>query len=416
LYAVVNDSGITRPLVLPNSKNLEKNYANNVVGRNYVPEPVLLSPQDTTIFRGDSFVPVILTRQVDPSTTRWTAGSGYALSCTQCPSPTITATQPVHIPVETVNEYGCLMQGVLRIKIFPPDFTLAITNTECITNNTTRVHFTICMNNGYDTVWKGIPVTFYEGNPGRSSARRLNTVFITPALQPAPCADYQHLISSPHTNDLYAVVNDKGDMNTTAFDAAFDETNYTNNLVHAGQFKRFRIFATPNDTTIDRAGSVQIFTSAEGGQLKAASWHPSPFLSCTNCLHPIISPTYTDQYKVTGQNEYSCTDTAWVTIRTITGGDVYIPNAFTPNGDRLNDIFYVMGNAHVESITSFRVYTRYGDVVFERHQFPPNDPVYGWDGMVKGNKGVPGAYVYQVQARFSDGTTHLYKGTVVLIR
>ena len=272
------------------------------------------------------------------------------------------------------------------------------------------------MNNGYDTVWKAIPVTFYNGNPNTGTANLLQTVFVTPSNVAGNCAQFVHTIQTPLSDELFAIVNDRGLSTTPGPDFALNETNQQNNLAEATGFKRFTISVDPADTTIERATPVQVFTSAVGGTLQSVKWTPNPFLSCTNCPNPIITPFYTDRYTVIGQNENQCTDTAVVTVRTITIGDFYIPSAFTPNSDRLNDIFYVMGSERVIILKDFIIYTRWGDKVFEAHDIPPNDPAFGWNGMDKGMKAQPGAYVYMVTAKMADDKMESRKGTVVLIR
>ena len=417
LYAVVNDSGTTTPLVLPNGKRLEKDYANNIVQVNYRPDTLELSPQDTTIMRGASFNAGILNPPLfNPGATTWATGPGYTLSCNPCSNPLIRATHPSVIAVTSPNRYGCLLKGSLEINILPPDFTISINQTACLNNQSTSVNFTICMNNGYDTVWNGIPVTFYDGDPSTATANILQTVFLTPAKIPGNCAAYVHNITTPSINALFARVNDKGLGSTPGADIIYDETNSVNNIAEAFGFKRFSVMADPSDTTIERSTPIQIVTTAEGGNLQAARWDPNPFLSCTNCLNPIIIPAHTDHYIVTGKNENQCTDTAMITIRTVTIGDLYIPTAFTPNNDRLNEVFYVMGSERVITLKDFIIYTRWGDKVFEAHNIPANDPMFGWNGTDKGVKSQPGVYVYQVNAQMADGKYEFRKGTVTLIR
>ena len=215
---------------------------------------------------------------------------------------------------------------------------------------------------------------------------------------------------------LPAVVNDRGLISTPGADTVYEETNSQNNTEIANGFRRFSIAIQPSDTTIERASSIQLFTTVEGGLLSSVNWTASRFLSCTDCANPVVTPTYTERYMVTGKNEFNCTDTGLATIRTITIGDLYIPTAFTPDGDNLNDIFYVMGSERVSILKDFIIYTRWGDKVFESHNIAPNDPVFGWKGLIKGTKAQAGAYVYQVLATMVDGKTELRKGTVVLIR
>ncbi len=417
LYAVVNDSGTTTPLVLPNSKRLEKDYTNNVIQVNYRPDTLTLSPKDTLITRGSSFSATIINPPLfNPSATTWATGTGYILSCNTCPNPLITATQPSTIPVTSPNRYGCLLKGTLGINILPPDFTLSITHTSCLNNQNTLVDFTICMNNGYDTVWNNIPVTFYDDDPSTGNANILQTVFITPSRIPGNCASYSHTITTPPANLLFARVNDKGLSSSPGADFEYAETNQLNNMAEAIGFKRFKIMVTPDDTTIIRSSSLKVITIAEGGILQQVNWTPHPFLSCSDCPDPVITPDYTNTYMVTGRNENQCIDTAAAIVRTITIGDIHIPTAFTPNGDRLNDVFYIMANERIVSIKDFIIYSRWGDKVFEAHNIPANDPAFGWDGILKGQKAQAGTFVYMINVIKDDGSTESKKGTVILIR
>jgi len=71
---------------------------------------------------------------------------------------------------------------------------------------------------------------------------------------------------------------------------------------------------------------------------------------------------------------------------------------------------------HVVRIKSLLVFDRWGSLVFERYNFAPNDPVLGWDGMIRGSRGLPGVYVYYAEVEFVDGETILYKGDVTLMQ
>ena len=131
--------------------------------------------------------------------------------------------------------------------------------------------------------------------------------------------------------------------------------------------------------------------------------------------NPIAAPRFTIQYLLTARNETNCTDTALVIIRTNANG-VYIPDAFTPNIDGLNDWLYVLGGKDIITIKSFLVYNRWGQKVFEAKNSQPNLPTAGWNGKIESRDAEPGTYVYNINIAFANGTDKLYKGTVILIR
>jgi len=103
-------------------------------------------------------------------------------------------------------------------------------------------------------------------------------------------------------------------------------------------------------------------------------------------------------------------------------GLVDVPNAFSPNRDGANDILYVRGLGVRE--IEFRVYNRWGELVFETFDIgivcnDPSEcmPLKGWDGTYKGKNQEMDVYIYTLKAIFQDGgQTDLRKGNVTLIR
>jgi gliding motility-associated-like protein len=86
-----------------------------------------------------------------------------------------------------------------------------------------------------------------------------------------------------------------------------------------------------------------------------------------------------------------------------------VPNAFSPNGDGINDIVFVEGKGIVQLV--FRIYNRWGEKVFESH-----DQTFGWDGYYKGVLQEVDAYGYTVEATFINGETVNLKGNITLLR
>lgn len=95
--------------------------------------------------------------------------------------------------------------------------------------------------------------------------------------------------------------------------------------------------------------------------------------------------------------------------------NVFIPNIFSPNQDGINDIFFIQSNPEVTGINVMRIFDRWGDVVFEKFDFQPNDPVQGWDGSFDGKAMNPGVYTYIVELETSRGPEILF-GDITLTR
>lgn len=166
--------------------------------------------------------------------------------------------------------------------------------------------------------------------------------------------------------------------------------------------------------TIGVGESIQL--TANGGS--TYSWTPSDGLDCTTCRIPNASPTETTTYCVT-VTDNGCSDTACVTIvvsgedcetNYLTAGSVYIPNAFTPNKDEINDVFKpVVSCVHNYA---FVVFDRWGEKLFET-----TDVDAGWNGYYKGGLCKPDVYVYKVT--YIDDPRdnyHSFIGRVVLLK
>jgi gliding motility-associated-like protein len=95
---------------------------------------------------------------------------------------------------------------------------------------------------------------------------------------------------------------------------------------------------------------------------------------------------------------------------------VYIPNVFTPNNDGPNDMFTIFANEEVEEVVILQIFDRWGNMVFENQEFPPNEPNYGWDGIYKGKMMNPDVFAYRAVVKYSNGELHPFKGDVTLIR
>lgn len=99
-------------------------------------------------------------------------------------------------------------------------------------------------------------------------------------------------------------------------------------------------------------------------------------------------------------------------------GEIWLPNAFTPNGDGINDIFYVRGSGDMRStlIETFRIYNRWGLKVFEVNNVHPEVKSEGWDGKYKGEFAQDEVYGYFAIIKHSNGEKKTLKGNVTLLK
>jgi gliding motility-associated-like protein len=98
-----------------------------------------------------------------------------------------------------------------------------------------------------------------------------------------------------------------------------------------------------------------------------------------------------------------------------TNENIFIPNTFSPNGDGMNDLFYVRGRG-LTQIRSVRIFNRWGQQVFQKTNVIANDAGAGWDGTFKGQPLSPDVYVYMVEVVCENNALIMLKGDVMLVR
>lgn len=146
------------------------------------------------------------------------------------------------------------------------------------------------------------------------------------------------------------------------------------------------------------------------------TWTPADHLDCTNCPNPTATLIFKQLYQVTVIDNNSCISSDSILVVTICNDKNYfIPNTFSPNGDGINDYFYPRGS-NLYNIQSLRVFNRWGQMVFERKNFPANSATMGWDGNFNGHPAPSDAYVYIAEVVCNNAQVVALKGDVTLIR
>jgi gliding motility-associated-like protein len=144
-------------------------------------------------------------------------------------------------------------------------------------------------------------------------------------------------------------------------------------------------------------------------------WSPSNGLSCTNCPTPDAGPKSDTRYLVYFTDRNGCINTSNILVTVLCkNSNLFIPNTFSPNGDGSNDLFYPRGKG-LDRVILLRIFNRWGEVVFEKRNFPVNDPASGWDGTFKGNKPLADVYVYQAEVFCDNGNIIKLNGNIALI-
>jgi len=161
--------------------------------------------------------------------------------------------------------------------------------------------------------------------------------------------------------------------------------------------------------------NIQAITNYPIEQIDTVIW--SPELDCVSpCLDTMITPLNKTTYTVEIQDINGCIGRDSVTYWIIKDRHVYIPNAFTPNEDGVNDKFLVYGGKDIAAVKVFRVFDRWGELLAEYKDFQPNDEMYSWDGKLNSRRMNENVFIYYAEVEFLDGWIEKYTGDVFLHR
>jgi gliding motility-associated-like protein len=160
------------------------------------------------------------------------------------------------------------------------------------------------------------------------------------------------------------------------------------------------------DTIVLNNVPFQLSGSGDGN----VQWRPATGLSRADILNPTGLLANDQQYELTITSAQGCIAKDSVRIEVFKGSGVYVPTAFTPNGNGLNEILRP-GYKAIKKLSFFTIYNRWGQVVFTT-----SDPAKGWDGRFNGKPADAGTFVWMLRAEDVVGQVYNQKGTFVLIR
>jgi gliding motility-associated-like protein len=158
------------------------------------------------------------------------------------------------------------------------------------------------------------------------------------------------------------------------------------------------------NATVYAGQSIQLTPQTNG----TVTWQANPSLSCTTCQTTSASPTVTTTfYLLSGKNNCTLNDSVKVLVKY--SPYVYVPNAFTPDNNTVNDVFKVASNINGE--ITMQIFNRWGKKIFET-----KDARVGWDGKVKGLVQQAGSYVYVITYKGNFTEIQTEKGSFLLLR
>ncbi len=151
--------------------------------------------------------------------------------------------------------------------------------------------------------------------------------------------------------------------------------------------------------------------------ISSIRWSPANGLSCTDCPFPAVQITQPATYTLRVVDLYGCSTELTIALTIDESVDIYVPTAFSPNGDQVNDRLNIYANtSQVEKVLVFRVFDRWGGLMFENENFPPNREQLGWDGTFRGQLMGTGVYTYMAILELTSGARQKIGGHVLLMQ
>ena len=189
--------------------------------------------------------------------------------------------------------------------------------------------------------------------------------------------------------------------------------------------------SSPTEIYVDLGVTQQVILTGMNTQLVATAtsqtpilnyfWQPDTvldFIICgdpQNCANPYAAPLTTTTFTVTVMNADSCYASDTVTVQVLNQPSAFIPTAFTPNDDQLNDRFEfdILGAKNIDVV----IFDRWGQQIYANAtQANGMTNSNGWDGKVNGKPAPFDTYVYQLKVTYFDNVTKPFTGTVTIMK
>lgn len=332
------------------------------------PSPLVRAVPDVTICRGSS---VSLSASGAAQYT-WYPDNG--LTCVQCAATTATPLVTTPYTVKGTSTDGCIAYDTVLVRVVQP-FKMNVEPGD-----------SICIGQSMQLLASG--ASTYQWTP----ATGLNSTTVS------------NPVATPQFTTRYRVV---------GFDEfnCFTDTGFV--MVGVGPYPTVSLGP---DLTLATGTQHKLVSTITNGPIARWMWTPTTNLNCSTCPEPIATIKREISYAVKVTNHFGCSASDTLNIKVFCeSSQVYIPNAFSPDGDGHNDIFMVRASG-IMQIKSVRIFSRWGEIVFEKTNILPNDPSSGWDGRVRGVVMGPDVYAYTVEVVCDNGTPYFLKGNLTLLR
>ncbi|MCH2043928.1 MAG: gliding motility-associated C-terminal domain-containing protein, partial [Saprospiraceae bacterium] len=189
-------------------------------------------------------------------------------------------------------------------------------------------------------------------------------------------------------------------------------------MVNVEDVDPFFIQSMTADTTLEYLDTLTISAEVNDTSGVTFTWTETNLNTLVNdtTYSFEITPDNSITYQFVATNENGCQVDSTVTVLVEKPRRIGVAAAFTPNGDGTNDYLFVQGDDKVASVNVLRVYSRWGELVFEGTDLTINEATQGWDGTHKGKPMNSGVFAWYAEVQFLDGHVEVIKGDITLLR
>lgn len=299
-----------------------------------------------------------------------------SLSCTNCSNPIAKPDSSARYFVTATSNVGCKSSDSVFVKVYHPFKVKASgTGVLCMGQTTT-------LNASGSETYQWSPQTYLD-----------NPFTAHPTVKPTAPANITYTVTGKDSRNCF-----------------MDTASVTMKIYPVPSLQIIQKNITAN------AGFPVKIETISSPDITYWKWTPALGLDSPYIGSPTATPKNNITYQVVATNEGNCNVTEEITLTvTCDGKNVFVPNTFSPNNDGMNDMFFPRGKG-VFGIKSFRVFNRWGNMVFEKVNFNVNSPSEGWNGLFQGKPQAMDVYVYMMEVVCDNGTINKINGNVTLLR
>ena len=405
----------------------------------------VLHIRDTSICAGTA---LNISLAPDSNHYQWTPA--LYLQCDTCGSVTINASDSVSYSVTETNEFGCQSTAAFNVNVVALPVLDDSVSVRLCKNDTCRLF----AGNAAQIIWSPAKYLSDSTSANPVCAPLTSTIYAVHAYNSLGCASITN-VSVTVIDKLDILMLDsavicaggsiqfdpKFNVSTTGIQYSWSPAQYLDNANIAtptatlnDSAVQFQLIVS-NGRCIADTQTITVYTdvpemhvptgvtttplaevslSASSNETLSYTWYAKDNLNCNDCSTTSINPTTSQTVFVEGKSMLGCVvkDSIPLVVSEANASTIFIPNAFTPNGDGTNDVFEIYGNLQAIDFLEIQIFNRWGQIVFES-----NNHHFKWDGTYKGRVQDPGVFTYQIQMTFNDGQPQKVRsGCINLLR